>query len=175
MGPSIITVRGSSLDPFLRSGDVVLVRRGTDGIHRGSIVFTEAPLRTGSLLQRVYLRLRYRDAEQRPPMPVGRPVARIVAGLPGETVVWNDRRVLIGAEQYDLTLLHEDLPHPDVTVTLGPDEFFLVAHQPGRADSRIIGPVERRGIRFRVQTILLPAERRGAVGNVLPERTDSGR
>ncbi|TVR66051.1 MAG: hypothetical protein EA427_16845 [Spirochaetaceae bacterium] len=169
LGPVIITVRGTSLSPVLEDGDIVLARRGTRDLERGSVVLARAPLRTGSRAGELFHRLRYRFSDSPPPGPVGRPVPRVVAGLPGDLIQWDHRGVLVGSDRYEVILLHQDLPGPEETVLLGDDEFFLLALQPGRADSRIVGPLDRSRILFRIQSIILPVDRRGIVESVLPE------
>lgn len=167
-GPAIIAVRSTALSPVIQEGDIVLARRGTEQLGRGSLVITRAPLRTGSRTEDVIQRLRQRFSDTAPPRPVVHPVPRIVAGLPGDEVRWDHQSVSVGALRYDLTILHEALPQREQTVLLGEDEFFLLSLQPGRADSRIVGPVDRSSILFRIQSVILPVHRRGIVEDHRP-------
>lgn len=121
---------------------------------------------TGSLLRERILRVRsFRNRRQEEPLPspVGRPVPRIAVGLPGETVTWDHQRITIDSANFDILLLHDRLHQPETTITLGDEEFFVVSLQPGRADSRIVGPVDRSTIRFHVQSIIWPIDRRGVL------------
>lgn len=170
-GPALITIRGSTLDPILRSNDVILARRNTQNLSRGSLVIAGAPLQTGSWIQRQFDRFLPRTSGTRTDAPIGEPVLRIVVGLPGETVSWDHRGVSIGTVRYGNVILDEHLPHPERSVQLDDDEFFLIALRPGRADSRIIGPVDRSSILFRVQSIVWPAERRGVLPLVEDDAT----
>ncbi len=149
------------MEPLLQTGDIVLARRVRNGIPRGAVVVTNAPLRTGfALIPRLRALINREDAV---PVPVGRPVPRIVLGLPGETVAWDHSGVTVGGRRYETLMLHEDLPLDEEVLELGEEEFFLLSLQPGRADSRIIGPVSRNALRFRVQSIVWPGDRRGVL------------
>lgn len=163
LGPAVITIRSDALAPVLQNGDTVLARRNTKTLERGSTVLVRAPLQTGSRFGDLVRGLRARRAGDEFASSVGRPVVRIVVGLPGEQVQWDHRIISAGTASFDLVFLHPDLPSPESVLQLGPDEYFLLSVQPGRADSRVVGPIAASEILFRVQSIIFPAYRRGVI------------
>lgn len=168
-GPALVTITGDSFSPIVREGDVVLARRDTRKMDRGAIVLVEAPVELRAPLREIPGRL-LESLFRRPPLHrgpgddrtavVGRPVIRLILGLPGETVSLEGAEIRVGESGFTTAVLHDELPLRQQAWNLGPDEFFLIALHPGRVDSRVIGPVSRSKILFRVQSIVWPRERR---------------
>nr|WP_083914281.1 S26 family signal peptidase [Alkalispirochaeta alkalica] len=158
-GPALISVQGTSLAPFLLEGDLVLAHRGTAVLERGALVFARAPFRTTPTLGERITRFR-RGGQESWPVPVGSPVLRFVAAVPGDRVIWDHQAVTVGGQRYPIPYLHPDLPHRQEEVLLGEGEFFLLALEPGRADSRVTGAVSEQDLLFRIQSVVWPRERR---------------
>ncbi|MBM3949087.1 MAG: signal peptidase I [SAR202 cluster bacterium] len=119
-------VRGDSMAPTLRNGDVVLVtglRRAKAGPGRGDVVVVgEAP-------------------------PGERRSIKRVVGMPGETVRTDEGTLYVGgvppAEPY-LGGLPAVLGVDTEQWALGPDEYLVLGDNRARStDSRAYGPVER--------------------------------
>lgn len=159
-GPALVSVRGGSLAPVIAAGDVLLVRRNTSELHHGTTVLVDAPIRTGTTIEDLLQRVSGTVTTPAAVRAVRGPVLRVVAGLPGETIRWNNEGLFRDGEFVPLEPLHPELTAPEQTLRLEDGEFFLITLQPGRGDSRVVGPIHRDSIRFRVQSIIWPRERR---------------
>lgn len=131
---SLFLVRGGSMRPTLRDGDLILVRRVSGkgaSYQRGSIVVAEMPSLSGddSLLTNV----------------------KRVVGLPGELVrVGNDGAVSIEgtslAEPY-LAVGAPATPGPGLSWLCDDDAYFLMGdNRADSGDSRLFGPVPASNI-----------------------------
>ncbi|SIQ01076.1 Signal peptidase, peptidase S26 [Alkalispirochaeta americana] len=159
-GPALISVQGTSLAPLLVEGDLVLAHRDTKVLQRGTLVFARAPFRTTPTLRERIARFRSDGPREPYPHPVGGPVLRFVAALPGDRVIWDHQGVSVGSARYTIPYLHRDLPHRQEEILVQEGEVFLLALEPGRADSRVVGVVSEEDLLFRVQSIVWPRERR---------------
>lgn len=140
-------VRGDSMTPTLRNGDVVLVTglgRAKAGPGRGDVVVVgEAP-------------------------PGERRDIKRVVGLPGEAVRFYEGVLYVGgaplAEPY-LGGLPAVLGLKEVAWTLGAGEYFLLGDNRAHStDSRAYGPVERSRVIGRAWWRYWPPGRAGRVG-----------
>ena len=135
----------------------------------------EGPIRTGNRLEDLWRQIRSRRGGEpfRPSM--GEPVLRVVLGLPGDQVHWGGAADVVKSSRdgqtyrYTLPVLHHLLDQDEETILLEDGWFFLVALQPGRADSRATGAVPAAAIHFRVQSIIWPRERRGLLDPFPPD------
>ena len=109
-GFHIVSIRGTSMNQTLRTGDYALVTKfdylfGIDP-HRGDITECRFPDRSGTYIKRVI-------------------------GLPGETIEITGGRLLIDGEP--LSEPYVSSPTADYSVTLGEDEYLVLGDN--RADS----------------------------------------
>lgn len=140
-------VRGESMTPALRNGDVVLVT----GLGR-----TESRPTRGDIVV------------AREPPPDGRRTIKRVVGLPGETVRFEEGLLYVDggplAEPY-LGGLPAVLGLGEATWTVGPGEYFLLGDNRAHStDSKDYGPVERSRIIGRAWWRYWPPGRAGRVG-----------
>lgn len=79
---------------------------------------------------------------------VGVMLIKRVIGLPGDTVEIRNQQVYINGEPANSSYTLEDcMTCPDRTITLGPDEFFVMGDNRNHStDSRSFGPVTREHI-----------------------------
>jgi signal peptidase I len=114
----------------------------------------------------------YRPAIVSVGSPRGRVIRRIV-GLPGETIAIQDNRVIADG---DVALTYSiDPPFPDMPpLSLGPDEYFVLAEDSGHEDSRLWGPLRRRDI-YGVATFYRSAQTSGWQVVVTPEPSPTPR
>lgn len=154
---TLFLVRGDSMIPTLRDGDLIHVRRVSGkgaSCQRGAIVVAEMPAPSGdnSLLTNV----------------------KRVVGLPGELVrVGRDGAVSIEgaalAEPY-LTAGARAAPGPGLSWWCGDGEYFLMGdNRADSGDSRRFGPVPASGIIGKMR-LRIPAHR--LLGRSLPDRID---
>lgn len=149
---SLFLVRGDSMAPTLRSGDLIHVRRtpGKGGsLERGSVVVAE---------------MRVPDVQDRLVTSVKR-----VVGLPGELIgIREDGAVRIENETLQepyLTPEARAAPGPGLTWLCDDDEYFLMGdNRTDSGDSRRYGPVPASSIvgtmRLRLPTHRLLGEKR---------------
>jgi len=173
-GPGIAVIRTASLEPMLRSGDVVFMARTRSRVAAGDTVSWRPPgggrrFGLSAIIDRFSDGTRDDD-----PAGVGGPVQehpvsvpRIVIASAGDQVSWNDRNVTVHSgeqtRRYTFSPLHSRLTSAVRQVRLRPDELFVVSLEPGRIDSRIVGPVDVNTVRFRITRIMWPANRRNRV------------
>ena len=177
IGPGIAIVRTTSLEPMLQSGDVVRMARSGSPVERGDTVLWRPPggPRRFDFLQIVRGRLANSRTDGGVTTRQLRFVPRIVVATAGDQVSWNDRNVTVRRDgdvrRYTLPPLQARLVSPVRQLRLQAGELFLVALQPGRIDSRIIGPVSSDTILFFITRIMWPANRRTDVnGTIYLER-----
>lgn len=140
----ITEVAGNSMNPTLKSGDYVLITNFSyknSAPARLDVVQAEIPGRPGAYLKRVI-------------------------GLPGETLQITDGTVYIDGQP-----LREYYAAPsddEITVTLGPDEFFLMGdNRPESYDSREedFGAVSASSFLGKVRAVLWPIHRIGFISS----------
>jgi len=181
VGPGVALVRTDSLVPLVRPGDVVLTRRGADELDPGDVVTVSVPPGNSRGLRYLFESIRERletrgdQPSDETAMRQPRRVPRVVIGLPGEQVTWDDTQVTVrgaaGVRRYTFEPIHPDISAPTRQLRLSPDEVFLVALTPGRIDSRVIGPIGSGEISSVFRRIVWPRERRAVVsGSVHPEQ-----
>lgn len=160
IGPGIAVVRNSSVSPALQPGDIVLLERPRRGIAPGDVVISRLPISSHPLMDLLPGEKGALEASSRAP--------RIVVASGADFVAWTDRRVTVRTSRgdgsaYVFSPLHSRLTRPTRQRSLTQSELFLVALEPGRIDSRVIGPVDRSYVSFRVSRIIWPADRRAIV------------
>ena len=144
-GAQAVRVAGTSMEPTLRDGELVLATR-FDYLNadpaRGDVVLCRLPGRAGSYVKRVI-------------------------GLPGETV-----QIRAGATYIDGVLLEEPYAAPadkDFATALGADEYLVMGdNRPDSYDSREedIGSLASGDFLGRVRLIIWPPERFGTGGGL---------
>ncbi|MBI4236245.1 MAG: signal peptidase I [Chloroflexi bacterium] len=144
-----VRVRGSSMEPTLQDGDLVLVSRAAyvrQAPQRGEIVLVRWPADGPEYLKRI-------------------------VGLPGEEVRVERGRVLIDGVplvEPSLAPLGSDAAVRDGLWILGEDAYFLLGdNRADSLDSRAWGPVSRRWIRGRAWYRYGPRARSGLLPPVL--------
>ncbi|MDA3950184.1 MAG: S26 family signal peptidase [Spirochaeta sp.] len=173
VGPGTAIVRTTSLEPMLQSGDVVRVTRPGSQLDRGDTVSWRPPGGTRRFGPFQMIRSPLSNAPEDKNAITGQPrsVPRIVAATADDQVSWDDRNVTVRSDgevrRYALPPLHARLVSPVRQVRLQPGEIFVVALQPGRIDSRVIGPVDADTVLFRITRIMWPANRRAAVNGTV--------
>ncbi len=140
-------VRGDSMSPGFKSGQMLLVSRRAlswDGPSRGDVVIVRDP----------------RDPR--------RDFLKRVVGLPGEGVRLRDGMLFIGGEQHPEPYLGDGpatLGLEEKSWTLGDGEYFVMGDNRMRStDSRTFGPVGRASIRGRAWFRYWPPGAWGPVG-----------
>lgn len=142
----LILIRGRSMENTLHDHDILLAFRiygHQRSLRRGDIVICRYPGRR----------------EKRFPHFHKLFVKRVI-GLPGETVRMEDGQVLINglplAEPY-LSAEHCRLKRTFKSVELPPDAYFVMGDSRDRSnDSRSVGPLPSRMLRFRCRAVLFP-------------------
>lgn len=142
---TIFIVDGASMEPNFHSGELVIANRwqylfGTP--QRGDAVTLKFP---GDPDHKKYIK-------------------RVIA-LPGETVELKNSIIYINGDKLDEPYLAAGtLTLPDMTKTLGADEYFLLGdNRTNSSDSRIWGPAPRRYLVARAAFILWPISEFGLV------------
>ena len=138
---SLVIVRGASMSPALRDGDLVLVTRGFSEPRRGSVVLLNMRQEAGPRFQ----------------------VKRLV-GLPGERVVFEDGLLYIDGVHHPepyLGGMPATLGTDRLTRDVGKDEYYVLGDNRAHStDSRGYGPVSRFEIVGVVRARLWPLARR---------------
>ncbi len=180
-GPALVVISGTAITPVIEPGDVILARPfRRSPPQRGDFVLIDTPFQRENRLTTL-LRLL---GEGIPDLPlpsledssgVSALVPRLVVGVPGDTVVWTETGVSVApadrAESpWNLTRapLHSALVQTEQRMTLSADQYFLIALQAGYVDTTVYEPVPQQSIRYRIESIVLPPERR----NVIPAGTE---
>lgn len=165
-GPAVVSIRGDALQPILSDGDLVFVRRARDIPRRESVVLSANPRTPAGAATRVLKsiadRFDRRETTDYDPSPT---VPRIVAGIPGDLVIFDINTVIIRGERgylhrYSIDPLYEGIRSERQEIRLEENQVFLLSTDAGHADSRIIGAVSADHVRFSVFAILWPADRR---------------
>ena len=137
---SLFIVRGVSMSPAFRDGDLVLVTRGLSEPRRGSVVLLDMRQATGPQFQ----------------------VKRLV-GLPGERVVFEDGLLHIDGVHHSepyLGGMPATVGLDRLTSEVGEDEYYVLGDNRAHStDSRGYGPVLRSEIVGVVRTRLWPLVR----------------
>jgi len=144
-----LMVRGESMLPTFRSGNLVIVERlsyvGNRSIIRGDMV-----------------------AARFPADPSGTRLIKRVVGLPGERIVAAGGQILINSEplvENQTIILGAPSYVEAAEVTLKEGEYFLVGdNRPQSSDSRLWGPVQRQDILGRVSFVIFPLPEARYVG-----------
>lgn len=125
-------VRGASMEPTYHDGEYLIV--------------DEISLRFSDLERGEVIIFRY------PHDPKSFFIKRII-GLPQDTIVIRDGYVHLSSPEGELAKVDESyigsavFTLPDKTVTLGPDEYFVLGdNRPDSSDSRVWGPLEEKYI-----------------------------
>lgn len=177
-GPALVMIAGKAITPVAEPGDIILARpfRRTPP-QRGDFVLVDSPFQGEN--QFVALLRFFGERIPYVPIPaaaqssgVSALVPRIVVAVPGDTVVWTGTDVIVispdtVSDTWELPRepLHAALVQPEQRVTLSDDEYFIVALQPGFVDVTVSQPVRRRSIRYRIESIVLPPERRSVISS----------
>lgn len=89
-------------------------------------------------------------------------IIKRVIGLPGETVKYADNVLYIDGKEIETPI--EFQTTDDFTMKAGKDEYIVLGDNRGVSkDSRVIGPVERKQIKGKVNLVLYPFDRFGTV------------
>ena len=165
-GPAVVSVGGDGIAPLIQRGDLLFARRLRQVPARETIVFTRNHSPTDAfILQRVQQFIAARRGVRIEETGPSRTIPRILAAVPGDTVRFDGGTVTVFGEngyvrRYDVRPFHESLSSPSEQVVIGEDEVFLLATRSGFVDSRVLGPVAVRDLRFTAIAILWPAHRR---------------
>lgn len=183
-GPALVIIAGEAITPVTEPGDVVLARpfRRTPP-ERGDFVLVDTPFQG----EHQFVALLRFLGERIPYVPVptvaqtagvSALVPRVVVAVPGDTVVWTGTEVIVTPSNtigpgWELPRepLHDALVQPEQQRTLSGDEYFLIALQPGYVDGTVSQPVQRRSIRYRIESVVLPPERRTVISSGMDQLT----
>lgn len=119
------TVQGTSMEPTLHDGNVLLVSKietYMKSFHRGDVLIIDSPDQAELYVKRLI-------------------------GLPGETVSIKDGKIYVN-NQYEVKENYTNTPtvtYKDDTWTLGADEYFVLGDNRGEGasnDSRLFGPIK---------------------------------
>ena len=139
---SLFIVRGVSMSPTLRDGDLLLVTRSPSAPKKGSVVLLNMRQANGSQFQ----------------------VKRIV-GLPGERIVFDDGMLQIDGVHHPepyLGGMPASVGLERLTCDVGEDEYYVLGDNRAHStDSRRYGPVPRSEIVGVVRARLWPLVRWG--------------
>lgn len=141
---SPIKINGSSMEPTLKDGDIMILNEigyHLNGVNRFDIAVANV------------------DGEK---------LIKRVIGLPGETVEYRDNNLYINGEMIVENFRHDDTKDfslSELNVDKIPDNYyFLVGDNRGNSkDSRIIGLIHRSKIIGKTKFILFPFSRIGSV------------
>lgn len=146
-----VRVSGSSMNPTLRSGEVMLVTRFGDLLGR--------PRRQDVVI--CYYPDRYVFQEQR---TFRQYFVKRLIGLPGDTVEIIRGQVYLNGAPLDEPYLDPDFSKSAASmaaVTLGEDEYFVMGdNRDNSNDSRSIGPIVGEMLVGRARSVFLPFARR---------------
>jgi signal peptidase I len=137
-------VSGASMEPTFETGQYLIVDELTyhfEAPERGQVIVFQAPKQ-----------------------PQGTYYIKRIIGLPGETVAIQNGQIYITSTNGETNILNE--PYltnigngPDMTVTLGPDQYWVMGdNRPESSDSRSWGVLPRANIIGRVFVRLLPLQ-----------------
>ncbi|MBI3495614.1 signal peptidase I [Candidatus Berkelbacteria bacterium] len=145
---TVFFVEGESMAPNLATNNVLLVNK---------LAYLASQPGRGDI---VVLRF--------PGDPEKRKFVKRIIGLPGESVAIQNGNVLINGKKIEERYLAIELQTtPDRSVTLGPDEYYLMGdNRRNSSDSRTWGPARRRDLIGRTKFILFPPAAVGFVPEV---------
>lgn len=141
-----IRVNGSSMEPTLKDGDIMILNEigyHLNGVKRFDIVVVKKDNDNDRIIKRVI-------------------------GLPGETVAFKDNKLFINDEVVEENFSHDvthnfDLSEIDETI-IPDDYYFVVGDNRGNSkDSRIIGLINKSEIKGKTSLIIFPFNK---IGNV---------
>ena len=144
-----IRVNGSSMEPTLKDGDIMILNEigyHLNGVKRFDIV--------------VVKKSDNNDDDER--------IIKRVIGLPGETVAFKDNKLFINGEVVEENFSHDvthnfDLSEIDETI-IPDDYYFVVGDNRGNSkDSRIIGLINKSEIKGKTSLIIFPFNKIGKV------------
>ena len=137
---SLVIVRGASMSPALRDGDLVLVTRGFSEPRRGSVVLLNMRQEAGPRFQ-----------------------VKRLAGLPGERIVFEDGLLYIDGVHHPepyLGGMPATVGLGRLTSEVGEDEYYVLGDNRAHStDSRLYGQVLRSDIVGVVRARLWPLVR----------------
>lgn len=141
-----IRVNGSSMEPTLKDGDIMILNEigyHLNGVKRFDIVVVKKDNDNDRIIKRVI-------------------------GLPGETVAFKDNKLFINGEVVEENFSHDvthnfDLSEIDETI-IPDDYYFVVGDNRGNSkDSRIIGLINKSEIKGKTSLIIFPFNKIGKV------------
>lgn len=141
-----IRVNGSSMEPTLKDGDIMILNEigyHLNGVKRFDIVVVKKDNDNDRIIKRVI-------------------------GLPGETVAFKDNKLFINDEVVEENFSHDvthnfDLSEIDETI-IPDDYYFVVGDNRGNSkDSRIIGLINKSEIKGKTSLIIFPFNKIGKV------------
>lgn len=137
---SPIKVNGTSMEPNLKDGDIMILNEIgylINGVNRFDIVVVD------------------NDGEK---------IIKRIIGLPGEKVEYRDNKLYINGEEVTENFKHgetKDFNLSDINLSEIPkDSYFVMGDNRGNSkDSRIIGPVHKSKISGKTNLIIFPFDR----------------
>ena len=162
-----IRLRGRSMLPTLRPGQLLWITTPPGALHRGDLVLVRrGPKEAGRRDSGVEFGNRESCSESREPLLI----KRLIAG-PGESVALRGARVLLNGnvlEEPYVSSLADLQPLKDAEWSLGQDEFVVLGDaRDDSLDSRRFGPVQRSEVSGVVRWRLWPWTRFCSAGALL--------
>lgn len=167
-GPGIAVIRTEALQPLFQFGDIVWTSPRRVAVERGDTVSVGLPFGSPYSLRRLGRLIPWIGDDKPTTVEQPRFAPRIVVAVAGDRVTWNDRLIVVRTQRdtvsrYAFPPVHPRLTQPTRQRRVPPDSVFVVALQPGRIDSRVLGPISTQEVGRRFTRILLPANRRRLV------------
>ena len=137
---SPIKVNGSSMEPNLKDGDIMILNEigyYLNGVKRFDIVVVNTD---------------------------GKKIIKRVIGLPGEQIEYRDNKLYVNGEEVEENFKHgetKDFSLSDINLeTIPSDYYFVVGDNRGNSkDSRIIGAIHKSKIVGKTNLIIFPFDR----------------